>query len=173
MAMNLFNLNQDTRKLMLEEVAHDGLALFISPRLNLVGTQMYPLLLIDAINRYDDTWLANEISQKNLLNSIENRNTKNGIIQAKVPSNADELIAEGEFNRFYMRAICVYAINNKTTNLIVYRAKQVSNPRPESQAKIGTTVSPTALLNDLRNNVGLDTHLGLGQIGSGLSVKLS
>jgi hypothetical protein len=47
------------------------------------------------------------------------------------------------------------------------------NPRPESEQKIITFVNPSALLNDLRKNIGLETHLGIGNAGSGLSVKLS
>lgn len=57
--------------------------------------------------------------------------------------------------------------------LIVYRAKNVTNSRPESQMKIGQTFNPHQLLKDLRENIGTDTALGLpAGPNSGLSVQL-
>ena len=55
----------------------------------------------------------------------------------------------------------------------VYRAKEVTNPRSESERKIGTIVDPKKLLDDLRANPGVDTALGLPSgPNSGLSVKI-
>jgi hypothetical protein len=57
--------------------------------------------------------------------------------------------------------------------LVVYRAKEVANPRPESTALIGKSLPANRLLDDLRANVGTDTALGLPPgPNSGLSVKL-
>jgi hypothetical protein len=90
-----------------------------------------------------------------------------------VPATAPETLAEGEFNRFYIRGLCVRALAEGITELVIYRAKQVENPRSESTAKIGLKISAQALLTDLRANPGVDTALGLPPgPNSGLSVKL-
>lgn len=89
-----------------------------------------------------------------------------------MPSNAHETLSEGEFNRFYIRALCLRAIN-EGRELEVYRAKQVSNPRPDFQMMIGRIVDAETLLNDLRKNIGVDSALGLPNgPNSGLSVKI-
>jgi hypothetical protein len=57
--------------------------------------------------------------------------------------------------------------------LKVYRARYSENPRYESEQKIGSFVDAEKLLADLRNNIGIDTHLGVpGGPNSGLSVEL-
>ena len=57
--------------------------------------------------------------------------------------------------------------------MIAYRAKQVSNPRPELEALIGQSIDPAKLLNDLQTKIGVDTALGLpAGPNSGLSAKL-
>ena len=49
----------------------------------------------------------------------------------------------------------------------------MTNPRPESEAKIGKTIAPQSLLDDLRKNIGVEPALGLPPgPNSGLSVKL-
>jgi hypothetical protein len=83
------------------------------------------------------------------------------------------MLAEGEFNRFYIRALCMSAMEDGVTELVVYRAKAVQSARSESERKIGQAVSPGALLNDLRARPGVDTALGLpAGPNSGLSVRL-
>ena len=59
------------------------------------------------------------------------------------------------------------------TQVRVYRAKHVDNPRPESEAKIGVLVDAQKLLNDLRTNPGVEPALGIPPgPNSGLSVQL-
>jgi hypothetical protein len=59
------------------------------------------------------------------------------------------------------------------TQVRVYRAKHVDNPRPESEAKIGVLVDSQKLLNDLRTNPGVEPALGIPPgPNSGLSVQL-
>jgi hypothetical protein len=58
--------------------------------------------------------------------------------------------------------------------LIVYRAKPVRNPRPESEAMIESTLAADDLLTDLRSHTG-DEMPTLGVPSgpnSGLSVRL-
>lgn len=160
---------------MLDEIRADMRAsiLYSGRRLSPTGLQQYPTLLLQAAQSQDDSWLATQLRIPGYFNPTEIRNLKSGPISAKVPSNAPDMLAEGEFNRFYMRGLCLYAIANGIQTLVVYRAKQVNNPRPDSQRLLGTTVNPSALLADLRANIGIDTILGLpAGPNSGLSVRL-
>ena len=154
MALNLINLNDEVRKLMLSEFEDDleNGKLYCSKRLSSLGINDYSALLRKAIQNYDDNWLSQELSKNGRLNTTET--TKKGT--RKIPYNASITLAEGEFNRYYIRGICLYAINNNINTLSIYRAKQVENPRIESQLKIGKTINPTSLLNDLRSNIGTD-----------------
>lgn len=175
MALNLINLDAVTRQQMIAEVNFDiqNGKLYQSTRLSSIGLRDYETLLREAINDHDDSWLANQLRTGGRLNETETRRTKNGVTTAKVPITAPDTLAEGEFNRFYARGLCLRAINENIPNLVVFRAKPVSEPRPESQAKLGTSVNPQSLLNDLRTNVGVEPALGLPPgPNSGLSVKL-
>lgn len=175
MGFHFGNLDQRTRQFMLDEFDQDlkDNTLYISPRLNDRGRTEYPNLLREAINTGNDVTLASSIAAAGLLNPTEQRNTRTGVTTAKVPVTAAETLAEGEFNRFYARGLCRRAAVEGVKELVVYRAKQVANPRPESQAKIGTRLDAQALLQDLRTHPGVDTALGLpAGPNSGLSVKL-
>jgi len=175
MAFTFFNLDRVTRGFMLKEIEDDIKAdkLHISNRLNQIGVQEYPRLLKEAADKYDESWLTDQLRQGNKFNASEIRTLKTGAISAKVPYNAPEMLAEGEFNRFYLRGLCLRAINDKIPNLVIYRAKAVTNARSESELKIGTSTDPAALLDDLRSNIGIDTFLGLPPgPNSGLSAKL-
>jgi len=159
---------------MLKEVDLDlaNDSLYISKRLSAEGKLKYPQLLTDAINTGNIEIFINSLKEQ--LNLTEERKTSNGkVINAKIPVTAAETLAEGEFNRFYVRAICRFAIENGGASVKIYRAKQAENPRPESEAKIGNIVNAKALLNDLRVNIGVDSALGIPNgPNSGLSVEL-
>jgi hypothetical protein len=148
--------------------------LFICTRLNMNGQQEYPRLLKMAAEKYDDSWLAFQLRNKGTyFNTSETKILETGPVSVKIPLNAPDILAEREFNRFYLRGLCVRAIQGSIPKLIIYRAKPVSNPVPGSELKIGSAVSPQALLDDLRRNIGIDTFLGLSSEScSGLSAKL-
>lgn len=174
--LNLNNLDPQTRRHMNAEINTDMAAtkLYLSNRLSSRGRADYPQLLKQAAEAHDDSWLACELRKNGRLNEMEQRRKpKGGMIVARVPVTAPDTLAEGEFNRFYLRGLCVRALANGTPELIIYRAKDVENPRPESVAKIGQRISAQALLSDLRINPGVDTALGLPPgPNSGLSAKL-
>jgi|SRR5438093_440866 len=103
----------------------------------------------------------------------ERRKPKGGFTTVRVPVTTPEMLAEGEFNRFYLRGLCLRAVAEGISYLVIHRAKGVANPRLDSEAKIGTSVGVAALLADLRKNVGIDTALGLPPgPNSGLSAHL-
>jgi len=92
---------------------------------------------------------------------------------AKIPVTAPDTLAEGEFNRFYARGLCARAIDNGIKEVVVYRGKEVQQPRAESQAMIGKKIDATVLLEDLRNSPGVEPALGLPPgPNSGLTVHL-
>ncbi len=176
MALIYENLDARTRQFMLKEVELDisrG-SLYISPRLNQQGLESYPSLLKEAIQSRDDAWLAGELRRLGYMNTTEKRNKKNGSFSiAQVPVNAPDTLAEGEFNRFYVRGLCARAMEDSIPEVEVYRGKQVNQPRPESEAMIGKRISAKRLLEDLRMSPGVEPALGLPPgPNSGLTVRL-
>ena len=174
MPLNYRNLDQRTRALAATELASDiaAKAIYMSPRLSAKGAGSWPSLLSEAIAFHDDTWLANEVRHGGLMNTHEERRKpKGGTTVAQVPATAPDTLAEGEFNRYYVRGLCLRAIEDKLPHVEVYRARHSENPRPESQVLIGKHFSPDALLNDIRTSPGVEPALGV-QPGpnSGLSV---
>ncbi len=177
MALNLVDLDELTRTEMAAEVADDVATgnLYLSPRLSEIGRRDYPHLLQDAVARYDETWLAAQLRSGGRLNARELSHSKTGrVIDKLVPITAADTLAEGEFNRFYLRGLCRRAIAAGMAEIEVYRAKEVANPRSESLALIGHRLGASALLADLRVSVGVETALGLPPgANSGLSGRLT
>ncbi|WP_277657295.1 hypothetical protein [Seleniivibrio woodruffii] len=173
MGINQTNLTEKERAKAIEEVKSDieNGTLYYSTRLNAKGKQLWPDLMIDALKNGNDETLANAIEENQLLNEVENY-TRNGVASTrKMAKNAPSTLADGEFNRFCMRGRCVVVIESGDDEVEVYRGKEAKNPRPESEMKIGERISASKLLEDLRNNIGIETHLGLGSPNSGLSIK--
>lgn len=170
------DLTNDLIPLMLEEVdldINEG-SLYLSPRLTEYGLIQYPLFLKKTIINLSFQEFLIALQVPGILKTTEARKNKSGgYSYVKVPSNAANLIAEGEFNKFYIRALCRKAIS-ESLPLEVYRAKPVTTPRADSEAKIGISINPAELLDDLRNTKGIDSHLGLPNgYNSGLSIKIS
>lgn len=169
--LNLMNLDDRTRECMLEELAYslEQGQLYVSPRLSACGKSEWPDLLRTALEKYDDSWLADQISSNERLHACEmtSRGTR------KVPRTAPITLAEGEFNRFYIRGLCLRAIKDHLSQLTIYRAKNVKKERSESQLIIEETVDPIPLLHDLRDNEGVDTVLGIPSgPNSSLTIRL-
>jgi len=175
MGFDFRNLNADTRTFMVEEIESDIAAgeLYLSPRLTAGGRAAYPNWLLAAAKDGSDDTLAATLQGAGAFHETEKRRTKKGVTDVRVPVTAGATLAEGEFNRFYIRGLCRLAISQGQTHVTVYRAKAVENARSESVSKIGTRVSAEALLADLRESIGVDTALGLPPgPNSGLSVEL-
>jgi len=170
MAFTFENLNENIRKKMLEEIQLDisSNQLYLSKRFNAKGNLNYQEILVKHVKTGNEISLGEELRQTDCFNTTEQ--TKTG--SKKVPVNAHETLSESEFNRFYVRALCLIAIEDQK-KLQVYRAKSVQVSRSISQQKIDSFVDPNQLLKDLRTNIGVDTALGLPSgPNSGLSVKL-
>lgn len=174
MTLQYEDLDERTRQLMLEEVEFDASesVLYVSPRLNPSGQQGYEQLLKEAIREYDDAWLTEELRSGDYFNPSLQRQTQKGTSTQKMPKNAPDTLAEGEFNRFYIRGLCRRAIEEGTPEVEVYRGRESSRPRSESEALIGKRLSANALLEDLRLSVGVTPALLPPGPNSGLTVRL-
>jgi hypothetical protein len=130
------------------------------------GERTYPSLLRSAAAEYNDAWLAESI--RTSFNATE---LSAGKIKT-VPRNAHTLFAPCEFNRFYCRAICLFAVANPTYSIRVYRARRSKTPRPESETKLGTIHDAAIVLKDLRDHLATNVQFGPNEINSGLSLEL-
>lgn len=177
MALYLENLDDRTRQLMLDEMEYDiaNNQLHISPFLSGQGQRDYTNLLREALKNGNDETLAENLRQhRRILRTLPRRNPKGGYSISATPENAAQVLAESEFNRYYIRALARRAMEDGIPELVIYRAKPVGNPRPESEARIETSLPPEELLEDLRSHTG-DEVPALGVPSgpnSGLSVRL-
>lgn len=176
MALQYENLDVSTRSYMLSEVDLDISRdnIYMSPRLNELGEQNYVSLLKEAIIHHSDAWLAQQLRSRNYMKEREQRKKRGGgFTNAKVPVTAPDTLSEGEFNRYYARGLCARVIEENLDQVEVYRGKQVSQPRPESEAMLGKKLSAKTLLEDLRKSIGVDTVLGLPSgPNSGLTIRI-
>lgn len=162
---------------MLEEFTYDveRQRLHISPYLSGQGQHDYENLLREALESGDPATFAARLSeQRRIARTAHRRKPEGGFTIVSVPHNAAQTIAESEFNRYYIRALCRRAIEDGIDALIVYRARTVQEPRPESEALVETTVDPRALLEDLRAHTGDEPpQMGIpGGPNSSISVRL-
>jgi hypothetical protein len=176
MSLYYVNLDDRTRRLMLDEVEYDIARnqLHISPLLSGQGQRDYVNLLKEAIQNGTDETLAQELkAHRRITRTLPRRKPKGGFAIAATPTNAAEILAESEFNRFYIRALARRAIEDGIPDLVVYRAKPVQSPRPESEALIESTLAPEEVINDLRAHPDAPPKLGVPSgPNSGLSVRL-
>lgn len=177
MSLYLENLDERTRGLMLDEMEYDIAhnQLHISPFLSGQGQRDYTNLLREAIQSGTDESLAERLREhRRILRTLPRRNPRGGYSIATTPENAAQVLAESEFNRYYIRALARRAIEDGIPELVIYRAKAVANPRPESEARIETSLPPQELLDDLRAHPGDEPPLLGVPSGpnSGLSVRL-
>jgi len=177
MALYFENLDDRTRQLMLSEMEYDMAhnQLHISPFLSGQGQRDYANLLREALQSGDDETLAQNLREhRRILRTLPRRNPSGGYSIAATAENAAQVLAESEFNRYYIRALARRALEDGIPELVIYRAKPVTTPRPESEARIETALAPEELLEDLRSHLG-DERPTLGVPSgpnSGLSVRL-
>lgn len=161
---------------MLKELEMDigSDSVYYSKRLKTDKQSLWIELLKEAVSKYEDNWLAKQLELKDCLRGQEERRHQSGkIIIAKVPKTAYNTLAEGEFNRYYARGLCLRAINEGIERVIVYRGKEVSSPRQESENQIGNVLYANDLLDDLRKSIGVETALGMPPgPNSGLTIRL-
>ncbi|MFL5520591.1 MAG: hypothetical protein ACJ8B6_06620 [Gemmatimonadales bacterium] len=176
MGLNYEQLDAETRRLMLEELELDVREgeIYRSQRLVQGKESEYLVLLSAAIVSENDDWLARQLVAHKILEEHELRRTPKGnVTVARVPSNAEQILAEGEFNRYYVRALCRRVEEMPGMVLEIYRAKEVDQPRNESALRVGHEVSSIVLLADLRTGTRVDAALGVPSgPNSGLTVRM-
>ncbi|WP_312399747.1 hypothetical protein [Sphingobacterium sp.] len=167
---NFLNLDQNVRSIMLSEINTDIETdnLYFSDRLNDTGKENYTNFLIDSVKNSDEEEFEMLLDFATHFNPTSLRQGK----IVKTPSNASTILCQSEFNRYYIRAVCVHAMANDINEVEIYRARESSWSRPGSEAKIGNKISAQDLLDDLRSSVGVEPKL-MPEVNSGLSVKIS
>lgn len=162
---------------MLAELEHDleNQRLYYSKWFTAEGKLHYPGLCRDAIETGSDETLSASLSAPGTFaETYEKRTPSGGTTTAAVPRTAPATFSEGEFNRFYLRGLCARLIANGAGQVEIYRARESAQPRPSSEALLGSILDPEALLADLRGNLGVDTALGLPPgPNSGLSGRIA
>src|SRR5229473_3202736 len=139
MGLHYANLDDNTRQCMLVESQLGNH--YISPRLTEAGQARWQEILEEAMRLHNDDWLAGQLLSQGLVRS-EELYTRSGVTRQRRVNQAQaaQQLAEGEFNRYYLRGLCLRSKSSGVSELIVYRGEQVSQPRPESEAKVGTRV---------------------------------
>jgi hypothetical protein len=138
------NLDDATRSSMLEAIEEGESTgnIYHSTRFNQDGNDQWLTLLKQAAQKFNEHWLAYQLESNGLMKDSESAVKLSGGYTTKhVPHTASETIAEGQFNRFYILGLCKRARAEGITHLEIYRAKERFDPRPESQALIGTLLS--------------------------------
>lgn len=162
MGLDFRNLDPDTRLAMAAEVERDTAAgsLYISPRLTEKGAREWPDLLLSAVAKGTDDSLAAELATRGLLKTQEESHRNGKTFSKAVPATAARTLAEGEFNRMYLRGIASRGVL-ENREIEIYRGRSSANPRRESQALVGKRLVASSLLDDLRSHIGVDSALGL------------
>lgn len=146
--------------------------LYLSTRLAQAGHSEYPKHLRKAIFEGDEQTLAIAISSAHFWNEHEQRIRKGKPYFAAVPSNAAEVLAEGEFNCFYMRGLCCRLLDEGVAEVEIYRAKDVANPRMGERVNHGDRLPCQDVLEDLRSRDHGASKIGIPRgPASGLSVR--
>ncbi|HEY6350419.1 MAG TPA: hypothetical protein VI636_13515 [Candidatus Angelobacter sp.] len=132
-------LVDDVRRLMIEELywAVEHNKLYYSKHFARSGHKEYPLLL------------QKEFATGNPDTLEESLNVP-GYFQAGSPRNAVQTFAWDEFNKYYMRALCLLAQVGAGYEVVVARGRHSDHPKPESSKRIGAKKDPTRFLSGLR-----------------------
>lgn len=168
------NLDDTTRAAMLEAIEEAERAgnIYFSTRFNGAGNSQWLPLLKQAAQEHDEHWLAYQLEANALMKDFEGAHKPTGGYTIKhVPHTAAETMAEGQFNRFYILGLCKRAKVEGISHLVVYRAKQSSSPRAESQSLIGTNLTIDDVESQLKETK-VSFKSQLVKPNSGISVKL-
>lgn len=162
------HLDERTRALMLSELERDEEAknLFFDARLKDGMHSPYLDSLRLALASGTPETFAAEIAGGAYLNVSEIRKQGDKEIEAHIPETYPQTLAEAEFNRYYMRAVCLRAIEDDLA-IEGYRAKPVTTPRPVD----ASDWTPESLLVHLREtNISIPN--AFPGANSGKSIRL-
>lgn len=168
-------LDEDTRRWMREEFERDMAAgtLYLSTRFSPTGQAAYPALLRAAIEGGNERTLTEALSLPQFWKSHEQRVRQGKASLARVnPGNAARVMAEGEFNVFYMRGLCRKLLEQGQTTVEAYRARAAENPRTGERVNPGDILPCQDVLDDLRSRTDGESKIGVprGPV-SGISLR--
>ena len=112
-------------------------------------------LLLEATLKYDEHWLAEQILKQKKLSTDK--------------VDAHQVFADGQFNRFYMAAICILA-KESGGKVKTYRAQESLVPRADSISNI--EVEPDTLLAQLRSKDKFFNTAVKANSGMSIEIKL-
>lgn len=174
MPLQYESLDPTTRRFAIAELDGDLAtgAYHSSERIRPTAVAEYQRYLHEALRYYDDRWLEEHASD--LMIDFEPRRTRSGGQTAvKLPQMASRMLAEGDFNRYYMRGVALRAVEEGRQVVEVYRARLSLEPRRESAELEGHRLPAEEVLKYLRGEQVADPAVtALGRPNSGLSVRL-
>jgi hypothetical protein len=168
MSWNLVDLEPDTRHLMLEEFDTDVEAGLVYKSAVIEVSRMpdYIAAQRQAYADGDPGTLATAILNSGMLRSHQSNGAAVNAIAAA------SRVAGGQFGVYYARGVAAKALLTGR-DIVIYRARSSSSPRPESEALVGRRLDATRLLGDLRVHASDPGAFSvLPQVNSGLSVRL-
>jgi hypothetical protein len=168
------NLDETTRAAMLEAIdeAERTGNIYYSARFNEAGNRQWLQLLRQAAREHNEHWLAYQLEANGLMRDFEGAHKPTGGYTIKhVPHTAAETMAEGQFNRFYILGLCKRGRVEGVSHLVVYRARESTAPRPESQSLVGARLTVDEVEAQLRETKA-SFKSPLVKPNSGLSVRL-
>ena len=174
MPLQYESLDPTTRRFAIAELDSDIAtgAYHSSERIRPTAIAEYQRYLHEALRYYDDRWLEDHASD--LMVDFEPRHIRSGGQTAvKLPEMASRMLAEGDFNRYYMRGVALRAVEEGRQVVEVYRARLSMEPRAESAQLEGHRLPAEEVLEYLRGEQVADPAVSaLGRPNSGLSVRL-
>lgn len=166
------NLDETTRLLMISELENDmkNFTFFTPSCLTDFGATIYPRLLLDCFRKGSVDSLISQLAPSYFRAKY--------LTGRKVPANSSKMIAFSDFNRYYLRALILRAIEGKH-RVVVYRAKHSEKERFESKKLIGKMYSGNIelhcllyALRDVRILFGKNNPVEFFSPNSGLSLRL-
>lgn len=103
---------------------------FFDVRLREESRSGYLDLLREVLQHGTPESFSEAVLSAQMLKETETRDLGDRRVVARISSIAHYNIGEAEFNRYYMRAICLRAHQEGIEEVEVYRAKPVVKPRP-------------------------------------------
>lgn len=138
----------------------DGQRVYVGKRLNERGERTYLDALSDSLKTGTPSTLQDLLEPVPGDLWIESIIAINGRTST-TPYTAPATLAEGEFNRYYMRAICLRALAEGDGQVTVRRGKAVSNPRSDPSVKVKErdVLDANAVLEDIRRHLARTPNL--------------
>jgi hypothetical protein len=183
--MEYNHLDEATRRFMLMELDEDvqGGRVALDPLLTARGRGEYADLLAEALRHHDPYWLASELRSGGRMHiSVQDADVEK-LTPEELPVFEPDVLAEGEFNRYYVRGMCRRALDEGIEELrivklnrgpfanFVYQSDDLPKDERERELDIASRVDPKWLLEKLRMDPEEEMDLGIpGEPGSGLTV---